>query len=123
MPLIPSGLERYEPMLVLANEIRDNVLILNEFISTTCHPPPTFSADSVPIKTIIPPTSPEEVQLARSALISSARTLLDLALGPVGILEDLSVRIYPPRVFTICTSLTHANVKHHSRQMKRFVCR
>jgi hypothetical protein len=92
VPHFPGQLE-FEPMLVLANSIRDNVLILNDFLSSNCHPSPTFSADSVPSKVIIPPTSPEEVQDARSGLISSARTLLDLALGPVGILEDLNVRI------------------------------
>ncbi|KAJ5728992.1 S-adenosyl-L-methionine-dependent methyltransferase [Penicillium malachiteum] len=90
MPHIPSGRE-LEPMLVLANNIRDNVLVLNAFISSNCHPSPTFSADSVPNKTIIPPTSPEEIQDARAALISSARTLLDLILGPVGILEDINI--------------------------------
>ncbi|KAJ5947536.1 S-adenosyl-L-methionine-dependent methyltransferase [Penicillium verhagenii] len=102
MPHIPSGLE-LEPMLVLANNIRDNVLVLNDFISSNRHPNPTFSADSVPNKTIIPPTSPQEVQDARAALISSARTLLDLALGPVGILEDINVihryriaEVFPP---------------------------
>jgi len=92
MPHFPGQLE-LEPMLALANSIRENVLILNNFLSSNCHPSPTFSADSEPSKDIIPPTSPEVVQAARSGLISPARTLIHLALGPVGILEDLNVRI------------------------------
>ncbi|KAJ5100514.1 S-adenosyl-L-methionine-dependent methyltransferase [Penicillium angulare] len=77
MPYIPGELE-LEPMLVLANNIRDNVLTLNDFFAKNSHPIPTFSAKTAPNKTIIPPTSPGEIQDARSALIIAFHAFLCL---------------------------------------------
>lgn len=80
------------PMIVLANSIKENVLILNNYLTSNGHPYPSFDPDSATSKSSIPSSSPIEVQDARSTLISAARTLLDLALGPVGILKDINVR-------------------------------
>ncbi|KAL4779051.1 S-adenosyl-L-methionine-dependent methyltransferase [Aspergillus varians] len=77
-------------MLMLANNIRDNASILHDFLSSNGHPSPSFHPGPVPDRNIIPPSSPPKVRNARSILISSLRTLLDLVLGPAALLEDIN---------------------------------
>ncbi|KAL4985865.1 S-adenosyl-L-methionine-dependent methyltransferase [Aspergillus falconensis] len=87
-----------ESLLTLANSIRDNAVKLNDFLSSNGHPSSSFNPGA---PRIIPPFSPPEVQDARSALISGARTLIDLALGPVGVLEDLNAN------YVLCMQVVH----------------
>ncbi|KAB8231626.1 S-adenosyl-L-methionine-dependent methyltransferase [Aspergillus alliaceus] len=79
-----------ESILTLASLIGDNALVLDEFYSSSGHPSPSFGPGALPTRNILPSSSPARVQDARKSLISATRALLDLVLGPAGLLEDIN---------------------------------
>ena len=91
-----------ESILTLVGLVRDNAVILDDFFASNGLPSPSFGPEALPTRSILPPSSPPQVQNARTALISATRTLLDLVLGPAALLEDINVRSPKHHVWLSC---------------------
>jgi hypothetical protein len=84
-----SPLSLPESIPKLVNIIQENTAILNQYLETNELPRPTFSPKG-PLQFPAPPDA-EEIQNARSAIISATQTLHDLLIGPAAILESIHV--------------------------------
>lgn len=91
MSSIESPTQSLSSISQLADTIKTNTSILDEYLVRHNQREPSFGVDGSSISI---PASEKEVLDARSTVLGAARELRNLLLGPIGIIMNIGVR--PP---------------------------
>lgn len=76
-------------LIVLADQIKESAIILENYIKKSNQPYPSLGVDGVPFSV---PAHERNVLSARDTILSATHELRNLVLGPLGILMNIGVR-------------------------------
>ena len=108
------GSTNLSSLTLLADTIKVNATVLDEYIARYHHIYPSLKVDGVSLSIA---SDDKEVLAARAALLSATRELRDVILGPVGILMNIGVG----SSFRVSPSLyTFIKIPFHSNSAQAF---
>ena len=86
----------------LSSTISKNANVLSQYLASNGLPQPSFRSDGP--STVLPSSSPENIQQARQDLISASLNILHLAIGPSEFLPNLATGVYRKKYHQYPTS-------------------